>query len=106
MKNKIEEAIRAAYHWGRDNGEQKSEKNLNDFFETSIAKEVLSNDERTYSWEDLYRLRCFIEAQRSIIVKMHEETDLPTIKSMLSVMGNMLTDIMDDITNMLEEKTN
>ena len=45
MKTDIERLIRAAYYWGRDNGERRSEKNLADFFNTSIAKDVLTKAE-------------------------------------------------------------
>lgn len=38
----IKEVLRLAYQFGKDNGENRSEKNFNDFLETSGAKEVLS----------------------------------------------------------------
>lgn len=41
MKNTIEKALHAAYHFGRDNGSLKSEKNYNDFVSTSTAKKSL-----------------------------------------------------------------
>lgn len=47
MKEKIIEMLKAAYHWGRDNGEGRSDKNFNDFLNTSIVSnlEPLINQE-------------------------------------------------------------
>lgn len=38
--DKIYNLTRAAYFWGRDNGKGISDKNFNDFLETTLAKEV------------------------------------------------------------------
>jgi len=36
--------LKAAYRWGRDNGEGRSEKNLNDFMQTSLVKSHLTSE--------------------------------------------------------------
>ena len=43
----ITEVLKAAYHWGRDNGEGRSDKNFNDFLNTSVVSklEFLVNQE-------------------------------------------------------------
>lgn len=41
LKNDIEKIVKLAYLWGRDNGERKSEKNFNDFKETSAYKKLM-----------------------------------------------------------------
>lgn len=39
MQERFRVALHAAYLWGRDNGEGRSEKNFNDFMVTSLVKE-------------------------------------------------------------------
>ena len=39
----IKSALRAAYCWGRDNGEGRSDKNFNDFLEKDSIVELLEN---------------------------------------------------------------
>ena len=36
----ITEVLKAAYHWGRDNGEGRSDKNFNDFLNTSVVSKL------------------------------------------------------------------
>jgi hypothetical protein len=43
MKDKIIEILKQAYLWGRDNGEGRSEKNFNDFLETSTFKDFIDS---------------------------------------------------------------
>jgi hypothetical protein len=51
----IKKALKAAYHFGRDNGEGRSDKNFNDFLETTIAKEALGiSDEDVAVAESLW----------------------------------------------------
>lgn len=36
----ITEILKAAYHWGRDNGEGRSDKNFNDFLNTFVVSKL------------------------------------------------------------------
>ena len=40
-ERKLTELLRHAYHWGRDNGSNRSEKNFNDFLQTEVVKQAL-----------------------------------------------------------------
>lgn len=39
---KLTELLRQAYHWGRDNGSNRSEKNFNDLLQTEAINQALS----------------------------------------------------------------
>lgn len=39
---KLTELLRIAYHWGRDNGSNRSEKNFNDLLQTEAINQALS----------------------------------------------------------------
>lgn len=41
-EQKLTELLRHAYHWGRDNGSNRSEKNFNDFLQTEAVQQALS----------------------------------------------------------------
>ena len=41
-KQRLYEILKSLYHWGRDNGSMRSEKNFNDWLETSQAKELMN----------------------------------------------------------------
>jgi len=40
-KERAYQILKSLYQWGRDNGSLRSEKNFNDWLETSQAKEML-----------------------------------------------------------------
>ena len=58
---------------------------------------------RSYSWDELYSLRRFVEAQRSLIVKNHEESKIATEMMCLAFTANTLTDVLNEMTTMLEK---
>lgn len=41
-EQKLTELLRHAYHWGRDNGSNRSERNFNDFLQTEAVQQALS----------------------------------------------------------------
>jgi hypothetical protein len=41
-KEELQELLKLAYRWGQDNGSNRSDKNFNDFLQTSKAKEVFA----------------------------------------------------------------
>lgn len=47
---KLKELLKQAYRWGVDNGSLRSEKNFNDFLETSAVKQALT---RTFVIKDI-----------------------------------------------------
>jgi hypothetical protein len=118
MKDKIIEILKHAYHWGRDNGEGRSEKNFNDFLETSTFKDFIdsiSTINRDKVMEVLNN-----NSQKSVIGNAVEEADfkyvtdalcslsLPTlsegeIDDILYVLDNYLGDtdpfLDDDMTD-------
>jgi hypothetical protein len=48
-EQKLTELLRHAYHWGRDNGSNRSEKNFNDFLQTKAVKQALE----PLLWKDI-----------------------------------------------------
>lgn len=57
-EQKLTELLRHAYHWGRDNGSNRSEKNFNDFLQTEAAQQALSITNVVGQSEQLGSFQC------------------------------------------------
>lgn len=70
-----------------------------------FAQECASQQqgEESISCDELYNLRSFIESQRLMMVEKYDRSTTTLSKQIFAFVSNMLTDIMDEMTTMLEK---
>jgi hypothetical protein len=83
MKDKIIEILKQAYLWGRDNGEGRSEKNFNDFLETSTFKDFIDSLYPTLNRDkvmEIVRGKCISDKAAEVATDDICSLSLPTQK--------------------------